>query len=294
MAGGLLLLWRRTTPLGSVVSAAVMLNIVLLNFCYDVSVKLFSMNLLLMAGFLAWPDLRRIANVLVLNRPTGAESLAPPWNNRAFRRFALVLITVVFGGLLFACCQRIRTSGPEFKAAPPSVVGLSGIWTVDSFKRDGALVAPLITDATRWRRVVLDDFSGGTRLIALGENNQWLGFWLVGPDSTDGNLVLRSDIKDRVGVNFALTRPGPDRIEISGTVKDHPGGRGSHAGREIRHPALQSRLPLDQRGSPTTGKETPQRPPAGLVQHEPPPVHQATILALASSATTGSTARPSK
>ena len=83
--GGLLLLFPRTTSLGALVSGAVMLNVVMLNFCYDVPVKLYSANLLLMAVFLAAPDLGRLANVFLWNRPTRpskADSLlfrTRPW-----------------------------------------------------------------------------------------------------------------------------------------------------------------------------------------------------------------------
>src|SRR5215831_17255359 len=65
---GLLLLFRRTTTLGALFSTAVMMNVASLNYCYDVPVKLYSTNLLLMSIFLAAPDLRRLANVFVLNR----------------------------------------------------------------------------------------------------------------------------------------------------------------------------------------------------------------------------------
>ena len=43
--GGILLLFRRTTTLGALVSFAVMLNVAVLNYCYDVPVKLYSTNL---------------------------------------------------------------------------------------------------------------------------------------------------------------------------------------------------------------------------------------------------------
>ena len=66
VTGATLLLFRRTATLGAMASAAVLLNIVMLNFCYDVPVKLYSLNLLLMAIFLMAPDLPRLANLLVL------------------------------------------------------------------------------------------------------------------------------------------------------------------------------------------------------------------------------------
>jgi hypothetical protein len=68
MLGGLLLAARRTTLLGALVCIGVLSNVVMLNFSYDVPVKLYSSHLLLMAVFLAAPDLRRLASLFVWNR----------------------------------------------------------------------------------------------------------------------------------------------------------------------------------------------------------------------------------
>ena len=48
----------------------VMTNVVALNLCYDVPVKMYSASILLMATFLLAPDMGRLLNVLLLNRPT--------------------------------------------------------------------------------------------------------------------------------------------------------------------------------------------------------------------------------
>jgi len=52
LMGGLLLVFRRTTLLGALVSAGALAQVVMLNYCYDVPVKLFSSHLLTMALFL--------------------------------------------------------------------------------------------------------------------------------------------------------------------------------------------------------------------------------------------------
>lgn len=66
--GGALLFFRRTTLLGAVLLLGVLGNVVLLNFCYDVPVKLFSTFLLFLAAYLAWPDARRLADFFLLNK----------------------------------------------------------------------------------------------------------------------------------------------------------------------------------------------------------------------------------
>ncbi len=84
LAGGVLLLFRRTTALGALVLLGVMANVVLLNFCYDVPVKIFSTELWLLALFLAGPRLRLLfdlASAGSTRAPTSAEpraTAAPP------------------------------------------------------------------------------------------------------------------------------------------------------------------------------------------------------------------------
>jgi hypothetical protein len=82
VVGGLLLIWRRTAVLGAIVSGGVMLNVVMLNFCYDVPVKLLSTHLLVMAILIVLPDAPRLLGLLVLNRPAPAANLETLWTNR--------------------------------------------------------------------------------------------------------------------------------------------------------------------------------------------------------------------
>jgi hypothetical protein len=55
VVGGLLLCFRRTRLIGALVCVGVMSNVVMLNFAYDVPVKLYSSHLLAMAIFLMIP-----------------------------------------------------------------------------------------------------------------------------------------------------------------------------------------------------------------------------------------------
>ena len=98
VTGGLLLLFRRTTTLGAMVATAVMANVVALNFCYDVPVKLYSTNILLMALFLLAPDGRRLAKVLVFNRSSEPADLPTPRFGRRWTRIVATVFWVLFVG----------------------------------------------------------------------------------------------------------------------------------------------------------------------------------------------------
>lgn len=95
----LLLIWRRTGTLGALVTVAVMTNVVLLNFCYDVPVKQYSTHLLLMGVLILVPDARRLLAVFFHNRT--AEPYAPPslWDSAVLWWLGLFAKL----GLLAAC-----------------------------------------------------------------------------------------------------------------------------------------------------------------------------------------------
>jgi hypothetical protein len=153
-AAGTLLLLRRTTTLGALAAFGVLLNVVMLNFCYDVPVKLYSSNLLLMAVFLAAPEMPRLANVLLFNRTAQAADLPSIRFKRKGVRIAANVVWTVFVAFLFF--RSVFGGWTSYKTIynaanrPP----LYGLYQVESFTRNGAEVPPLETDATRWKRLI--------------------------------------------------------------------------------------------------------------------------------------------
>jgi uncharacterized membrane protein YphA (DoxX/SURF4 family) len=146
--GALLLLFRRTTTLGALVLGAVLTNIVLLNFCYDVPVKINSSHYLAMCGFLLLPELRRLTDVLVRHRPTqpALQALVLP------RRWMRVARRVLkYGSIAVLLALNVKTAA-GYRETPPAT-WYEGYWSVTAFARDGQDVPPLITDATRWKRI---------------------------------------------------------------------------------------------------------------------------------------------
>jgi hypothetical protein len=151
MLGGLLLTMRRTTTLGALLCIAVMSNVVMLNFAYDVPVKLHSLHLLAMSVFLLLPDLGRLANVLVFNRPAAAAELRPQLSER-WRRWApagRAAFVLLLAALALQAAHESRQR--RIEESP-----FRGVWNVEELAIDGQPRPPLLTDASRWRRVILD------------------------------------------------------------------------------------------------------------------------------------------
>lgn len=155
VAAGSLLLWRRTTLLGALLGAGVMLNVVMLNFCYDVPVKLFSSHLLLMLLFLIMPHAGRLAAVLLLNLPAAAVELNLFRIRRRWARWvaglAKAAVVVMFAVLpLFRNLDMLTQYGP-FRATSR----WHGVYKVETFDRDGVKDGAN-EDSVRWVRVGLN------------------------------------------------------------------------------------------------------------------------------------------
>ncbi len=77
-----------------------MRNVVMMNLAYYVPVKLYSSHLLLLAIILVALAWRRVANVLVLNRPAQAAVYRPHFVGRKARAWALAVKVLVIVGIL--------------------------------------------------------------------------------------------------------------------------------------------------------------------------------------------------
>lgn len=136
--GGVLLLWRRTALLGACVSVAVMLNVMLMNFCYDVPVKLFSAHLVVAGWCILQPDASRLVRVFLGSGPVAPRMLAPPLGSRASRwihrglKTAFVLLVLVLPLYSFWSGERSTAS------ARPAL----GEWKLATLEIDGKAVTP--------------------------------------------------------------------------------------------------------------------------------------------------------
>jgi uncharacterized membrane protein YphA (DoxX/SURF4 family) len=196
VAGGLLLLFRRTTSVGALLLLGVMGQVVLLNLCYDVPVKLFSAHLWLMALFLAWPDLRLIYEALVRRRPVQPPAVdwqpaRPRW--RLAVRIAKALVVV---GLLVSSASQGWSSYRQWGVGrvPPAVEGL---WDVDGEAGD----------PPPWRRLGI----GSWHYAVSPDDGDPCD--LHGLTHKDGALTLRTARGD---VSFKVRMPDRDHLVLDG------------------------------------------------------------------------------
>jgi uncharacterized membrane protein YphA (DoxX/SURF4 family) len=154
MAGGLLLIVPRLTTLGALVTFAVMSNVWMLNFCYDVPRKIYSTHLVLMSLFLLLPEVQRLIDFFLLNRRTEPSPTVPLLKDKQLNRWAFLLQFVIGVAALGYCLNQAHGNAVKFATYVPAP--LRGIWAVDEFTVNGVVQPPLLTDTDRWQRVIFD------------------------------------------------------------------------------------------------------------------------------------------
>ena len=196
---GLLLLFRRTTPLGALVATADMLNVAVLNFCYDVPVKLYSVHLILMSLFLLIPDAGALMRFFLLQQPSRLQGVwLPTFQRRWLRIAAIALQVLVITSVLYNNIWGGYKSLREYSSGFLKHAPLYGVWNADSATADWRQMAIqfsrglYIRDAAGERLYFQTAYDEPKRTVKLTSGKRNGDFTYSQPDAQ--HLVLRGDL----------------------------------------------------------------------------------------------------
>lgn len=206
VTGGLLLLSRRTTPIGALVLAGAFVNVAMLNFGYEVGVQLNSTIYALMALTLLAPDARRLAAAFLDRGEQPRES------NPARRRLSRLVKAAVVILLIVMDARTAYLSRRELSRVP----ALYGIYDVVDFVRDGVSLAP--GDQARWLRLIFAE--RGTAAI------QWTVGGRVDPyelteDPANSTVTLTTRGREPRTITLKYSHRSDDLLEVAGQVDGH-------------------------------------------------------------------------
>jgi hypothetical protein len=203
---GLLLLFRRTTTLGALLSVGVMTHVFMLNMCFDVPVKLFSFHLILLSAGLLFPNLRQLWRFFILNKP--AALVAEP--DRLNKRWMVIarhsLRALLVGGMFFSVLYF------SFSAdTPKDDTAFRGIYQVETFDHP-ALQRPF-ADTLTWNRAVIER----NQFILTTEDNK-LRYYRFSTDSLNTTMTVASYRDSTQVFTFATVRDS-NQLKIVGLWK---------------------------------------------------------------------------
>jgi len=170
LLAGILLLFRKTSPIGATIIIFFIGNVFMSNLAYEGGEIVYSFYLVVLALFLVAYDLQRIINLLVLNVPVSPAALPVSWTKqqqliRLILKSAVILIFVL--GYGFGVHRTAAKGGYHF-SDHKGLEALNGLYTVTSFQVNGRLLPYSLTDTVRWQDVVFEKWA--TLSIKVNKN----------------------------------------------------------------------------------------------------------------------------
>ena len=211
--GGTLLFIPATALVGALVTFGVTTGVFVVNMTYDVPVKQFAFHLVLMSIFLLAPDIRRLLDALVLNRPVSPKLRvaygSTSRSNRAWA-FAQVLFALWALGIhTYQGAQGWRTYGGGAPKSP-----LYGIWDIDSMSINGELRPPLLTDSARYSHAVFQAPTG----VTFQRMDQTFLRYGATIDTVAHTISLKKGSDTTWKPVLGYTRPTPTQLALEGDV----------------------------------------------------------------------------
>ncbi len=155
VAASLLLIWRRSAWLGAALSAGIMLNVFMINMCYDVPVKQYSFHLLAIGIQLVFADLRW-AQLILLNRQTQTRDLSPDYQSKFFEQFhRAIKAWVVVVGFAIPIAMAAYQNWTYRAALPDNQI--FGAYRVEQFEIENTAESD---NARMWQNVILREIPG--------------------------------------------------------------------------------------------------------------------------------------
>jgi len=224
---GILLLFRRTTTIGAMLAAGAMVNVVALNFSYDVPVKLYSLHLFLMSLFLLIPDAGSLMRFFLLHTPSRLEGVRlPRFERRWLRVTAIALQVLVISSVLYnriwGGYKSVRESSTTYRKHAP----IYGVWNADSAAGD-------IADAGRWRQLTIQFSRGLSIRDASGER---INFTTTYDEPTHSVKLSSRQLKKEGNLTYA--QPDADHLILRGSLDGQPIAAEFHRFDDSRFPLI--------------------------------------------------------
>lgn len=157
-----LLLYRRTATLGTLIAAAVFINVMVLNLSYDIPVKLFSINLVLACLYLLVNEYDRIVCFFILNKPAANCSIYDYPLTKKWMRITRIIIKICVLLLFLKTGFETIDRYNQYHSVKDHKDFKPGFYTVTKYSINNDSISTAVPDSTRWKDLIIDDGSGGS------------------------------------------------------------------------------------------------------------------------------------
>jgi len=206
-----LLLFRKTVTLGAILTLGTTINIMAVNYFFDVPVKIISTTLVLMTIFLIAPDAGRLFRFFIKHEAVKLEPIAGPviekrWLRITMASFKYILIgyTLLYGGYEYFESMKKRNSLPS----------LYGLYEVKDFTVSHYTSSPLPADYTRWDQMMIE-WEGYARVVYMKDSSS---YYLTKIDTTLQTVDLTLEDDTTLQCHFKYENPDGKLFAMRGTI----------------------------------------------------------------------------
>lgn len=213
--GGLLLFIRKTKTFGALFCMTVTANIVAINYCFDVPVKIFSSMLFLMTVFIAAPDVHRLIQFFILNRDSRLKSYAPSYKSKNWKIILLLIKTIFIASVLYDSTKQAIQDKNQYGDEAPKPK-LYGNYRVETFYKNTNVIPPLTTDKIRWNKILLSNFDRGA--VQMMDDTLQDYTYYVNPDTNE--IRFNDRFSNELKYTFKYIQIDQDHIEMKSEDPD--------------------------------------------------------------------------
>jgi hypothetical protein len=206
---GLLLFYRRSLLVGYLLLLAILVNVVALNWFYNIPVKMYSAQLLVYNLYLLAPYGNMLIQFFffgkVVPAPPSHYSFGSKWKRRALTGALIVFpfLLCLFGAI--ADYERYVKDSRNRKNEK--------VYNVTSFVA-GDTLPPLMTDTLRWKRLLM---YGGRAIVCNMSDGQ--DRYTCDVDSVNGTYTFHANPDSTNRHLFHFSYPEKDQLQLSGEWK---------------------------------------------------------------------------
>ncbi|MCB0376522.1 MAG: hypothetical protein KDD04_11430, partial [Sinomicrobium sp.] len=149
------LLFRRTMIFGAIITTVATVNVMAINYFYDVPVKILSTALFVMTLFLLLNGAGRLSRFFFTGKSVSLPVIKAPAINRRWLRIAKIsLKTLIIGyALIYGTIETWGSKKQYGEDAPKPK--FYGIYDVGIFIKNNDTLPPLMTDPVRWKQFLI-------------------------------------------------------------------------------------------------------------------------------------------
>ncbi len=216
---GLLLLYRRTATLGVLMATGVFINVMMLNLSYDIPVKIFSMQMVLICLFLLANEGKRMFYFFVLNKPAALCSLYFFTYPKLWMRITRVILKLAF--IVFAIILPFYNNYGFYKslshAGDKKQPVKNGVYEVTVYAVNGHQLPLAVSDTMRWQDVIFENGLGSARTADTAFRQRYRrGYFAYEEDSVTHILAFKNPLSQNTIANFRYEAPDTSIIRLWG------------------------------------------------------------------------------